>query len=60
MLAALVDLSSDPTTHIGQLTMTSDSSSRGSNMFFWLPWIPTHVCIYAHRHKYTSNEWMDE
>lgn len=46
MLAALLDLSSVATNHTGELTMTCNSISRGSNTFLWLPWTPTHICAY--------------
>lgn len=34
------DLGSDPSAHIGQLTAVFNSSSRGSDTFFWLPQEP--------------------
>jgi hypothetical protein len=37
-----------PSTHIKRFTTNSDSSSRGSNTLYWLPWASTHK---AHMNK---------
>ena len=43
-LAALAeDLSSIPSTHIGQFTTTWNSGTRGSDALFWAPQVGTHT-----------------
>ena len=44
------DLSSVPSTHIGQFTATCISSSRRSVALFWLPKVLALICV----HTYTG------
>lgn len=52
VLAALQeDWSSVPSTDMGQLTTTSNSSSRESVALFWPPQGPALTCAHKHTHK---------
>lgn len=50
-MALVEDLSLVPSTHAGQLTTSSNSSSWGPNTFFWPPGAPE--CMYGHAHPNT-------
>lgn len=45
-----------PSTHVGQLTITCNSSPRGSDALIWTPWVCMYTPVHVHTHTYTERQ----